>query len=343
LDGNGNNFIKDTQGNEMEDIRFSVVIPFYNAKGYVTQAVESALQQPETGEILLIEDGSPDGGLEICQQLTQQHSKIKLLRHPDGCNMGPSVSRTLGVKNAIFEYVAFLDADDYYLQNRFVKTVEVIKSNANVDGVYEATGTTFESGADKEVFQKTALSELLTIKIKINPEILFEELMKLKANYGSFHLDGLTVRKRLFEKTGYFNEQLKVHQDTEMMWKMIALGRLFPGNISEPVSMWRAHGINRITYHQANKRKHYQTSLDMWNFLSIWGRKNLSWSRRYLLSLRYIAYMRKADNFDDFKTQDFMASRGKMFQQLKEYPQLMFDPWFWRLVIPSKAVFFRAK
>jgi glycosyltransferase involved in cell wall biosynthesis len=79
----------------------------------------------------LDEDGSPNGGLETCQQLAQQYSKIKLLRHPNGCNMGPSASRNLGIKNAIFEYVAFLDADDYYIRNRFKKTIEVIKSNTN--------------------------------------------------------------------------------------------------------------------------------------------------------------------------------------------------------------------
>ena len=54
----------------------SVIIPVYNAEKYVTQAVESALSQPETAEVILIEDASPDKALQICQELAKKHSKV---------------------------------------------------------------------------------------------------------------------------------------------------------------------------------------------------------------------------------------------------------------------------
>ena len=47
----------------------SVVIPVYKAEAYVQEAVQSALSQPETGEVLLVEDNSPDGSLEVCKAL----------------------------------------------------------------------------------------------------------------------------------------------------------------------------------------------------------------------------------------------------------------------------------
>jgi glycosyltransferase involved in cell wall biosynthesis len=90
-----------------EDFAVSVVIPFYNARDYVTQAVESALSQPETGEVLLIEDGSPDGGIETCRVLASLYPKVKFLQHPDG-KPGAQLAN-LGKKNP-HTHLRLLDA-----------------------------------------------------------------------------------------------------------------------------------------------------------------------------------------------------------------------------------------
>jgi glycosyltransferase involved in cell wall biosynthesis len=82
-------------------MQVSVITPVYNAASFVTQAVESALQQPETAEVLIIEDGSPDNSLEVCQELAKKYEKVKLLRHPNGENRGAGASRNLGMRNAI--------------------------------------------------------------------------------------------------------------------------------------------------------------------------------------------------------------------------------------------------
>lgn len=322
-----------------KDIKFSVIIPVYNARKYIAQAVESALEQSETGEILLVEDGSSDGALEECIKLAKKYCQVKLLQHKDGRNMGPSISRNIGINNAGFKYIAFLDADDYYLPNRFKKTVDVFRNYIIADGVYEAVGKNFEEVTDQSSKNEALSNDLITIHGSIEPDYLFKKLMKLNAHYGSLHLDGLTVRKDLFIKSGYFNEKLPLHQDTELIWKMIALGRLFPGNTEFPVAIWRAHKSNRITSHIANKRKHYKTSLDMWKYLCTWSKEQLSVEKQYLVALRSVAYMRKADYFEDFKLNDFIASRIKMFQLFREYPLLLFNPWFLRLVLPSEHLF----
>ena len=80
-------------------MQISVIIPVYNAEDFVTLAVESALAQPETGEVILIEDGSPDNSLTICQELEEKYNKVRLLRHPHGRNKGAAASRNLGMKS----------------------------------------------------------------------------------------------------------------------------------------------------------------------------------------------------------------------------------------------------
>ena len=100
-------------------MKISVIIPVYNAEKYITQAVESALQFEEVCEVILVEDKSPDNALEVCKNLAKTFDRVTLYQHPDKGNHGAGASRNLGMKMATGDYIAFLDADDFYLPNRF--------------------------------------------------------------------------------------------------------------------------------------------------------------------------------------------------------------------------------
>jgi glycosyltransferase involved in cell wall biosynthesis len=321
----------------MEEIKISVVIPFYNAKKFVSYAVETALQQPETGEVLLIEDGSPDGGLEVCQSLAQQYPRVKLLRHEDGKNHGASKSRNLGIQSASFAYIAFLDADDFFLPDRFSKTIEVFHSSQEVDGVYEAIGTIFQNDSVKEFWSHLNFKEITTVKERIGPEELFKRLME--SSIGYFHLDGFTVRKTLFDNAGYFSEKLNFYEDTDLIFRMSVKGNLFPGSIEKPVAMRRVHDLNRITYHQADKRKSFNSYNEYcWSFLE-WGRKNVNRSQLRLMQHHVIDRLRQSDLFDDFRWADFIRSRYRMIGLTFNAPDLLFDRYLWRRLIPSRQIF----
>ena len=323
----------------MDYFKISVIIPFYNARKFVTQAVESALSQPETGEVLLIEDASPDGGIDVCTSLARTYPKVKLFQHPDRKNHGAAASRNLGISKSSYPYIAFLDADDYYLPDRFKKTCEILKTDENVDGVYNAMGVFFEFEEDRELFHRTSLRELTTITRQINPDHLFEEIIKIKGDAWYFHINSLTVKKNLLFEVGCFNENLQPHEDTELMYKLAAGGRLVPGDIENPVVIRRVHGGNRITYHLVNKRNHNKTEIETLEALAEWGRKNLKKSRQYLIALRHVDRLRKTDYFSDHKISDYINSRILMFKLALEYPKLFQNYWFWRMVIPSKTLF----
>lgn len=100
--------------------KVSVIIPIFNVGHFLNKAVKSALAQPEVDEVILIEDGSKDDSLKVCQNLKAQYNNIVLLRHPKGENKGVGHSRNLGIVTAKNEFIAFLDADDWYLPDRFI-------------------------------------------------------------------------------------------------------------------------------------------------------------------------------------------------------------------------------
>src|SRR5690606_10854235 len=116
-------------------MNISVIIPVYNAQKYIEKAVASVLQFQEVQEVLLIDDGSKDRSLKICTSLAQKHPKIKVLTHPDNQNRGVSASRNLGIDNATHDFITFLDADDYWLPNRFDAERKIFQ-DPKVDGVF---------------------------------------------------------------------------------------------------------------------------------------------------------------------------------------------------------------
>ena len=89
----------------------SVIVPVYNSEKYVNRCIDSILNQTyENLEVILIDDGSSDGSLKICESWAEKDNRIKILKQK---NSGVSSARNLGIENASGDYVAFVDNDDW--------------------------------------------------------------------------------------------------------------------------------------------------------------------------------------------------------------------------------------
>lgn len=111
----------------------SIVIPIYNVDKYLQKCVQSVLNQTYTNfEILLIDDGSTDSSKALCDELDSKESRIKAFHKKNG---GLSSARNYGMKRALGEYIIFLDADDYWIENNVLSLfLEKIKAG-NLDVV----------------------------------------------------------------------------------------------------------------------------------------------------------------------------------------------------------------
>ncbi|MBU4539351.1 MAG: glycosyltransferase family 2 protein [Weeksellaceae bacterium] len=254
-------------------LRISVIIPVYNAEAFLTKAVESALQFDEVKEIILIEDQSTDNSLEICKKLASKHSEIRLHQHPDKGNHGAGASRNLGLEKASQDFIAFLDADDYYLPNRFETEKELFK-NPDIEGVFGAIGTEFltEKGRIefKEKFRNT---QLTTVNRPAEGKDVFYGLLGLDKRFGTFfHLNGLTVRNESIRKHYLkFNENLRVHQDTDFIIKLSYLCHLKSGKIDEAIAVRGVHDDNRITKIKLYSEKYNSRQLLLWQSVDEWA------------------------------------------------------------------------
>lgn len=240
----------------------SVIIPVYNGERFIEKAIVSALQQTEVSEVVVVNDGSIDATQEILEKLQSQNPIIKILRHKNKSNKGRSASRNLGVKNATENFIAFLDADDFYLINRFTSDKKIFQENEKCDGVYNAVG--FHFYRDATIIEKERL-KLNTVTQKIKPEELFEALISGK--YGHFQIDGLTIKKSVFDTIGFFNESLMVAEDTDVFWKMALKCRLETGIIDQPVAMRGVHDAN--VFNREDLYKKY--TIKMYESLIFWS------------------------------------------------------------------------
>lgn len=234
-----------TKTNDFLDI--SVITPVYNAEEFIERAVGSALSQPETGEVILIEDGSEDDSYRVCQSLNEKYEKVYLYTHKGHVNKGAGATRNLGIKKSNFDYIAFLDADDFFLENRFKEAMQLLQSTPGADGVYEAIGVHFESPSAKKIWINEKNRGLITtIEGGIAPDELFWKQYPIGSK-GHTSLDGLTIKKSSLEKVGMFNSNLRLHQDTELFMRLAMACNLYPGSITKPVAMRGVHSNNRIT------------------------------------------------------------------------------------------------
>lgn len=107
----------------------TVLMPVYNGSNYLTESIESVLNQTFSNfELLIINDSSTDNSLEIIKSFDD--SRIRLINNNQ--NLGQSISMNYGLDLAITKYIARIDQDDICLPYRLEKQVNYMEENPNV-------------------------------------------------------------------------------------------------------------------------------------------------------------------------------------------------------------------
>ncbi len=103
----------------------SIIVPVYKVEQYLPRCVDSILAQTFTDfELILIDDGSPDGSGTICDKYAAQDSRIIVIHQN---NQGASAARNAGIDIAVGKYISFLDSDDTFSTDMFNRLIAVQK------------------------------------------------------------------------------------------------------------------------------------------------------------------------------------------------------------------------
>lgn len=155
-------------------MKYSVIIPIYNAEMYLEECVNSILIQKRNDvEIILVNDGSTDNSLNICKKIQLNNDNIILINKP---NSGSMDSWIKGVEKSKGEYICFIDSDDKFSNLYFEKIDKII-----------------EKDYDIIIYDFYKMFKNCEIKMKVNKieygKLSDETLARLKKNYFSCYKD----------------------------------------------------------------------------------------------------------------------------------------------------------
>jgi glycosyltransferase involved in cell wall biosynthesis len=118
-----------------QEPRVSVVIPYWNAEEFLLETLESVRRQSfERWELILVDDGSTDGSARIAADFaSSDRERIRCVAQPGNANRGQSAARNLGLGLARGDLIAFLDADDVWLEQKLEVQVGIVDAHPEVD------------------------------------------------------------------------------------------------------------------------------------------------------------------------------------------------------------------
>ena len=106
----------------------SVIIPYYKKKKYIINSIKSVLNQTyENLEIIIIYDDENQNDLDFIQEIKKKDKRISIIKNLK--TMGAGDSRNIGINNSKGQYIAFLDADDTWQNDKLNKQINFMKSN----------------------------------------------------------------------------------------------------------------------------------------------------------------------------------------------------------------------
>lgn len=214
----------------------SVVIPTYNHVRFLADAIQSALKQSYPSvEIIVVDDGSTD------QTHTLVESFGERVHYIWQENRGRSGARNAGIAAAQGEYIALLDADDFWEPTYLAIVQRVLAADPRLGAVY--TGLQFVNSKGERLPQSCVATA--------PSDRLYDRLLDGEF----FSPSAVLVRRSCFAQVGVFDETLRASEDWDM-WLRVA--QLYPvAGIAQPLLNYRVHGNNMSG--DPETMLHYQT------------------------------------------------------------------------------------
>ena len=187
----------ESRGNRL---KISVIIPAYNAERYIATAIKSCLSQTYAPhEIIVVDDGSTDGTAEVAESFP---SPVRVIRLSE--NMGASVARNRGVQASTGDWLAFLDADDWFLPEKLELQRRCALENEQAVLVYTGFRVLNLNGSEHD--------GKLPQPRELFPRLRYRCVM---------HLGTVALRREAFDAVGGFDPALGVTEDWDL-WLRLA-------------------------------------------------------------------------------------------------------------------------
>jgi glycosyltransferase involved in cell wall biosynthesis len=205
----------------------SVIMPCYNAERFVAEAVDSVLNQTYPNvELIVVEDGSTDDSLEV---LRRYDKRIRLLTQK---NTGPDAARNLGLAHAQGQFVAFLDADDWWSQDSLQKLYTALAAHPECAVAYCG-------------WQKVGNLERGTHPFVPRDYEQPNKVELLLTGGAPWPIHAALTRKAHIDRAGGFSQDLIASEDYDLWLRLVATHRV--ALVPEVLAYYRFHDGGQIS------------------------------------------------------------------------------------------------
>lgn len=245
--------------------KVSVIIPSFNRDYCIGKAIESVLSQTWNDyEILVVDDGSNDDTKNVVNCFG---SKVRYIYQE---NAGVSAARNNGINNSLGEWIAFLDSDDEWHENKLAVQIKFIVNHPEV--IAHATNVNFiHGGVSKTLFDIRGKNSLGIEKC------VFERPILLAINI-MFMTSSFMIKKKSLIDAGLFNEKLSLHEDTDLYMRVALCGAFGVSN-DALVNMYMRGANDNLSFQHTDNEKNTPEIMSK-VFSNILKNKNMNNSER---------------------------------------------------------------
>lgn len=233
---------------------FSIIIPVYNVERYLTECVNSILEQSFASfEIILVDDGSSDKSSAMCDDYVAKDSRIKVIHKING---GQSSARNAGTAIAQGEYIIYIDSDDYIIDRDFLKKVAEVAQERDI--------IFYKHQKFDDVTKELASCTYNYTNIDRNDSYLesIKELIKVDAFYG-MPWNKCIRRKVIVDNNIHFMEGL-TGEDMDWIYYVILNSRSLV-MINEPFIAYRQRTNSVTSSIKLKNLNDYVWIIEKWN------------------------------------------------------------------------------
>ena len=197
----------------MNDL-ISVIMPVYNVENYLSQSIESVLDQDHRElELILIDDGSTDSSGTICDAYAAKDSRVRVIHQKNG---GAASAKNAGLRVAKGTYLCFVDSDDYLEPNVYGYMLKTLKEQ-QADAVQFSFRDVYQDHAEDQILTPCILNEreyLLRFPKDWSCPLLWNKLYRRSLFDGIFFEEGHKIDDEYFTYQGFLNPCRVVFDDT---------------------------------------------------------------------------------------------------------------------------------
>lgn len=271
--------------------KVSLVIPTFNCEQYLSEAIESVLNQTYCDfEILVVDDGSTDNTRAKIERYKS------MIRYIPQNNQGPSAARNLGIRHSNGKYIGFLDADDLWFPEKLKLQVDYLEQVHDV-GLVTCDALSFKDN--------TILVPSMAEERKLHSGWVLKYL--LRENF--LNTNNVLIKRDVFEKVGFFDEHRKFSEDYDLWLRIAKYYKI--GYVDQVLTKYRIHNKNRsLISREAVEKAHLELVL---KYLKD-GRFSF-FQRRAILAHNYFKY-----GYNYFYDQEYLKARNLLKMSILSNP-----------------------